>query len=152
MPKDPQGVAYTRQGSFKLDADRRLVTSSNDPVLTQDSSTISLPEGVSSVKIMPNGEVSTEAGPVGSLGVFTFSSTARFQSLGRGSFFVDEEPQTPEGRYRVMSGTLERSNVSALCEWTHMINVQRHYQQNDDMLKREDDRHRNAIEKILPVR
>ncbi len=134
----PDGtVAYTRDGTFKLDAEGRLVTS--DGLLLEPNVTI--PPGASKVTISANGIVSAvlpgESAPteLGRIELARFSNPAGLEAVGRNLFVhtpASGEPVTgqpgAEGMGTLAQGFLESSNVQVVEEMVRMIAAQRAYE------------------------
>jgi flagellar basal-body rod protein FlgG len=134
----PDGTtAYTRDGTMKLDAEGRIVTS--DGYLIEPNVTI--PPGATSVTISPNGVVSAilpgESSPteVGRITLVRFANAAGLVAVGRNLFTVSPasgEPVTgepgTEGIGTLAQGILEASNVQLVEEMVAMIAAQRAYE------------------------
>ena len=73
----PNGVRYTRDGSFSRDSAGRLVTQDGYPVLAQNGGVIRLNGG--KVNVATNGQVSVDGRNVGSLQVVQFANTRALQ-------------------------------------------------------------------------
>jgi len=148
----PSGdVAYTRAGSFKLDATGSLVTSEGDLISPQ----ITIPQGAESVSIGSDGTVTVTlpgqatATQVGQIQTVRFTNVAGLRALGRNLFAETEtsgaaQLGTPgeNGHGTLLQGFLEGSNVSVVEELVNMIVGQRAYEINsraigaaDDMLR-----------------
>ncbi len=76
----PQGIRYTRDGSFQRAADGTLQDQSNEPVLNALNKPISVPPG--EISIGSDGSVSVDGGISGQIGVFN----------------LEREQMAPEGR------------------------------------------------------
>jgi flagellar basal-body rod protein FlgG len=142
----PDGtLSYTRDGSFKLNANGQVVTADGFPVL---SGFQAIPAGTTGVTISSSGSVSL----TGAAGVTTFQLTlARFanpaglQSLG-GNLYAETpasgtastgQPAT-NGYGSIMQGYLEGSNVSMVEEMVNLIAAQRAYEINSKAVQASD--------------
>lgn len=116
----PAGVRYTRNGSFAIDADRKLATQEGFPVLDGGNREITLPAG--KIEIDVTGGVSVDGQNIGTIGVFDGRVTKHGDGLYEGSSMsaVDEP--------RLQSGVIEGSNVNAIEEMIAMIKLNRIYE------------------------
>lgn len=127
----PQGVRYTRGGSFTLDAQGRLVTQGGFPVLGTGGP-ITLPPG--SVSIDPDGKISVKGTEVGAqpievdtLPVIQFPDGVRLKKVGE-TLFETTGVGTPSVEGLLLQGSLEGSNVNPVEEMISMIQVSRLYE------------------------
>ena len=131
----PQGVRYTRDGSFSLNQDRELVTHQGYPVLDDSLRPITLPSG--KPLIQDDGTVQVDNQDSGKIGIFDGSFTKTgdnlYESLDAKAL---DEPQ-------LKAGHLEGSNVNAVESMVQMITLnrafelaQRSIQQQDDLTQR----------------
>jgi flagellar basal-body rod protein FlgG len=149
----PDGTtSYTRDGSFQVDSNGQLVTSSGFAV----QPAITLPPDTQSLTIAMDGTVSvTQAGSatpvtVGTLQLATFINPAGLQSLGQNLYAETGASGTPgtnapgsNGAGSLNQGYIETSNVNVVEELVNMIQTQRAYEINskaistsDEMLQR----------------
>lgn len=145
----PDGsTAYTRDGSFSLNSQGQLVTSSGyelDPSITIPSETVS-------VTIGEDGTVSTLAAgssaptQVGSLQLADFINERGLQAIGQNMFketVSSGSPQTStpglNGLGTMIQGALETSNVNVVEELVSMIETQRTYEMNSKAIQTVDE-------------
>jgi flagellar basal-body rod protein FlgG len=137
----PDGtIGYTRDGSFKLDSQRRMVTTDGYPLA--DDITIDQNAPSDSIVIAGDGQVScTPAGGtqqnVGQITLARFVNPAGLTAIGKNLFVVSEASgeaieSNPgeEGAGTLTQGTLEMSNVQIVEEMVNMIISQRAYESN----------------------
>lgn len=144
----PDGrTAYTRDGSFQLDNQGRLVTA--DGYLVQP--TITVPQNASSYTVNQQGEVSvvpagsTTPTVVGTIELALFVNKTGLQSIGD-NFYLETpasgSPQvgTPnsEGMGNLLQGHIEQSNVNAVTEISDLIAAQRAYEMNAKVISAAD--------------
>jgi flagellar basal-body rod protein FlgG len=136
----PDGAtAYSRDGSFELDAQGRLVTAQG--YLVQPS--ITIPQNASSVSINGQGQVSvtlpgsTTPSTVGQLQLSIFVNKAGLQGIGDNLYLETPASGTPQdgtpatdGFGNLLQGSLEQSNVEAVSEISDLIAAQRAYEMN----------------------
>ena len=145
----PDGTTgYTRDGSFKLDSQRRLVTS--DGYLLADGITFNENSPVDSIVIAGDGQVSeTPAGGtqqnVGRIMLARFVNPAGLTAIGKNLFIVSEASGQPiegnpgeDGAGTLTQGTLEMSNVQIVEEMVNMIVSQRAYESNSKAIPTSD--------------
>ena len=144
----PDGTyAYTRDGSFQMDALGRIVTAEGNLV----QPTITIPAGSSGLTINQQGQVSvTPAGSTTSsiLGQFTlttFINDAGLQAQGDNLFTATPASGTPQdgtpgtnGGGTLLQGSLEQSNVEAVTEISNLIAAQRAYEMNSKVVSAAD--------------
>lgn len=141
--------AYTRDGSFKIDESRQLVTSNGLRVLPE----IIFPENFreDTINISPDGRVSVRVGEiddpieVGQIELYRFQNNAGLSAEGSNLF-----RQTPASGIAIPGrpgfngfGTtrhkfLEMSNVSTVSEMVNMIVAQRAYEFNSKAIQTSD--------------
>ncbi len=136
----PDGTpAYTRDGSFQINAQGELVTNSGYPVQPG----IQVPEGAQSMTIGNDGTISvTMAGEaqaleIGSLTLTDFVNPSGLQAKGE-NLYVETTASGPaqngtpglNGLGSLVQGSLEGSNVNVVEELVSMIETQRAYEMN----------------------
>ncbi len=147
----PEGeLGYTRDGSFKLDNERRVVT--GDGYLLEPN--ITIPENVryEDISIAPDGTVQVlvagESTPtdLGQITVATFVNPAGLTATGSNLFKQspasgDPNVGTPgtEGRATLEQGSLEMSNVAVIDEMVDLITAQRAYDVNSKSIQTSDE-------------
>src|SRR5436305_5227502 len=99
----PDGTyAYTRDGSFQMDAQGRVVTAQGNPV----QPTITIPQSASGLTINAQGQVtvtlpgSTTPTTVGQIGLTRFINKARLQPIGDNLFTDTPASGTPQDGVR----------------------------------------------------
>nr|WP_296750580.1 flagellar basal-body rod protein FlgG [Thioalkalivibrio sp.] len=144
----PDGsLGYTRDGSFQLNSEGQMVTSSGYEVQPG----IVIPEGTLSITVAEDGTVSAQVagnvGPVevGALQLADFINPAGLQPVGQNLFTetaASGAPQTGtpglDGRGSLIQGFLEGSNVNTVEELVNMIETQRAYEMNSKAISTAD--------------
>ncbi|MEB3298623.1 MAG: flagellar hook-basal body protein [Candidatus Sericytochromatia bacterium] len=112
---------FTRNGQFRVDDQRRLVTSSGDLVLGNDLSPLYLPEDLAGLQVAPDGTIRRQDTLVGTLGLFT-PTPAQLQRfpLALGGL-------VPAQGALVRQGYLESSNVNIVTEMMGLMEANRHF-------------------------
>lgn len=140
-------IAYTRAGSFHLNAQGQVVTATGEPL----EPAITIPTDATSISIGTDGTVSvtspgqTNAQNVGQIQLATFPNPAGLDSMGRNLFketSASGQPTvgTPDtnGLGRINQGYIEGSNVNVVEELVGMITAQRAYETNAKVISTAD--------------
>ncbi len=123
----PEGERYTRNGSFTLDAQRKLVNLSGFPVVGS-SGEFEVPEG-EVVAISQDGTVSAGEVQLGKLKVVKFDDPGALRRYGHGLWIPQgTDAATPQETFTVQPGWIEQSNVNMIHEMTELIKVTRFYE------------------------
>ncbi len=133
------GIAYSRDGGFKVDAQGALVTSSGHPL----QPAIQTPPNALSVTVGDDGVVtatvpgSVGAVQLGNIQLADFVNPSGLQPVGQNLFkqTVASGPPLPgvpsaDGLGNLLQGSLESSNVNVAAELVDMIETQRAYEMN----------------------
>ncbi len=142
--------AYTRDGSFKRDANGQLVTS--DGFIVQPA--ITIPNDATEVSIAKNGTISVrQAGSsdlnvVGQLTMAKFANPAGLLSVGHNMYQQTPATGDPvegvagQGDFAsiiLSQGFLESSNVQIVEELINLITAQRAFEANSNVIKASDE-------------
>ncbi len=144
----PDGTfAYTRDGSFEMDAQGRMVTA--EGFVVQPG--ITIPPNASSVTINPQGQVSvtlpnaTTPTVLGQITLTRFVNKAGLQAVGDNLFVETPASGVPtdgvpslDGMGDLQQGNLEAANVEAVTEITDLITAQRAYEMNSKVISAAD--------------
>jgi flagellar basal-body rod protein FlgG len=146
--KLPDGrAAYTRDGSFDLDAQGQLVTRDGYQV----EPGITVPQNATSVSINAQGMVSamvpgqTAPQSLGQIGLTRFINKVGLESIGD-NLFIETAGSGPaidgaaggEGFGSIQQGSIEESNVNAVTELSSLIAAQRAYEMNSRVISAAD--------------
>ncbi len=145
MPDGTTG--YTRDGSFQVDAQGRLVTASGLPV----ANGITVPPNATNISISSSGAVSasvagsTAPQQIGTLALANFVNPAGLEPRGENLYAETAASGQPQGGTAgsnglgsVMQGFLETSNVNVVQELVSMIQTQRAYEMNSKAIQTSD--------------
>lgn len=144
----PDGTqAYTRDGSFRIDAEGQLVTPNGYPLAPP----VALPAATQSITIGLDGiisaQVSGQATPVqiGQIQLATFVNPAGLDPRGQNLFTETAASGTPivgqpgiNGAGELSQGYVETSNVNVVEELVAMIQTQRAYEINSKAIQTSD--------------
>jgi flagellar basal-body rod protein FlgG len=137
--KKPDGTyAYTRDGSFKVDSEGKIVTSSGyylDPSVTVDENTLSVTIGKDGSVLAT--KVGGSSSVIGNIELARFVNPGGLTSVGDNLYVQTEASGTPiigtpnSNAYGSLNqGYLEASNVDIVEEMISMIAAQRAYEIN----------------------
>ena len=145
--KPDNEIGYTRDGTFQINAQGEIVTSSGYVVQPG----ITIPDGAQSVTIGTDGVVSVKlAGQptptqIGSLEIADFINPVGLQAVGENLYIEtaasgSAQPGTPglNGLGSINQGALEGSNVNVVSELVNMIETQRAYEMNSKAISTND--------------
>jgi len=139
---------YTRDGSFKLDAEGNLVTSDGYRVAGVEA----LPEGAYNIAIAPDGTVTyrlpgeEEPAEAGRIEIARFPNPAGLERIGHNLYrrspasgeAIDWDPEA-DSTVRLEQGYLEAANVQVVEEMINMIMAQRAYEINSKVIQTSDE-------------
>lgn len=127
--------AYTRNGEFRLRADRTLTTASGDEVLSAAGSPITLVPGGGPLVVNPDGTLFQSETSIGKISVQKFANNALLVP-GEGGYFTAGgglQPQPVESP-ELLQGYIEGSNVTPLREMVDLVVISRAYEANQKMI------------------
>jgi flagellar basal-body rod protein FlgG len=144
----PDGTfSYTRDGSFQMDAQGRIVTAQGNVVQPG----ITIPTNSTSLTINPQGQVSvivagaTTPTILGQLTLTRFINKAGLLPIGDNLFNETPASGTPQdglpntdGMGDLQQGNLEQANVEAVTEISDLIAAQRAYEMNSKVISATD--------------
>lgn len=142
-----EGISYTRNGAFRLDASGQLVTSSGATVMNDGNDPIVIAPGETKINITRDGTISTENGAIGRFRLVEFTDEQSMTQLGNSLFDSEQEPLEAADS-SVVQGMLEGSNVISVAEITRMIELLRSYQAANQLITSENEREQQAIETL----
>ena len=143
----PDGtIGFSRDGSFKLNAQGQVVTVDGLPVIGGFQP---IPPGAASISIAEDGQVTVQ-GAAGtqsfSLTLARFANPAGLRSLGGNLYEETSASGTPEtgkpgeqGFGRTIQGYVEASNVNIVEEMVNLIVAQRAYEINSKSIQTSDE-------------
>ncbi|MGH6788262.1 MAG: flagellar basal-body rod protein FlgG [Pseudolabrys sp.] len=140
----PDGTySYTRDGSFMMDAQGRIVTAQGNVV----QPAITVPQNSTGLTINPQGQVSvipqgqTQPTVLGQITLTRFINQAGLLSIGDNMYTETPASGTPQdglpsvdGAGDLQQGNLEQSNVDSVTEITNLIAAQRAYEMNSKVI------------------
>lgn len=138
------GIEYTRDGRFQLDAQRRLVTAEGYPVLGEQGPLV-LPPG--DVWVEPDGTVLVGNQVIGRLLLVEFPEDTTFTPVAGNRYRTDAQG-VPSQTAGVSQGFIEASNVDLTQTLTDMLAATRSYQLAARTLQLADETLRLAVNSV----
>lgn len=149
----PNGVRYTRRGTFTLDGQGVLKTNDGYPVLSR----LEIPEAQPGVEAAPlpkpqdrliniglsgklivnqQGEIFKDGQKISELSIREFKDIQALKKEGN-SFFINEDNKNilAETNSLVLQGHVEQSNVNAVEEMANLIKANRHFESIQKAIK-----------------
>lgn len=127
------GPAYTRQGSFRLDALGRLVTDAGLPVMGVSGE---LMLTTSQPRIDANGKIFEGDKQVGQIRLVKFDEPRNLEHVGGGLYLVGPASTVKTDSYdRLRQGYTEASNVNSMSEMVKMIETMRHFESSQRLIQ-----------------
>jgi flagellar basal-body rod protein FlgG len=152
----PDGTyQYTRDGTFQMDNQGRVVTALGNPV----QPTITVPNNASGLTVNQQGQVSvtlpgstTTSTIIGQISLTRFINKAGLLPVGN-NLFQDTPSSGPpqdglanaEGYGSITQGSLEQANVDVVSEMSDLIAAQRAYEMNGKVISAADEMMQSAI-------
>lgn len=145
----PDGTnAYTRSGSFQLNADSQIVTADGYTLLPG----LTIPEGTTTITVDSTGQVQAsvdgeaEEQVVGQIELAQFPNAGGLEAVSDNLFLETAASGGPitgtpdsEGLGSIEQGALENSNVDVVSEVTNLISAQRAYEMNSRVISTSDE-------------
>jgi len=140
---------YTRSGEFRMTADRTLVTSAGDEVLSTGGAPITfLPNG-GQIVINQNGTVFQGETQLGKISVQKFPDNSQLVPISGGAFTApDGVTPEPADNPELLQGYLEGSNVTPLREMVDLVLISRAYEANQKMISTLDEQAGKALDAL----
>ena len=144
----PDGTfQYTRDGTFQMDNQGRIVTAQGNPV----QPTITIPNNASGLTVNAQGQVSvtlpgsTASSIIGQIGLTRFINKGGLNPVGSNQYTDTPSSGPPqdgtanaEGYGSITQGSLEQSNVDVVSEMSNLITAQRAYEMNSKVISAAD--------------
>jgi flagellar basal-body rod protein FlgF len=131
-----EGIRYTRDGRFTIDAQGQLVTAQDGlAVLSGQGAAIQVGADAKDARLSVDGHLMVNGQPQAQLQVVDFDDAA-LRKVGRNLVSSDATPQPVAAQLRV--NAIEKSNVDPMKEMVSMIEASRAYQLNAQMVSLQD--------------
>jgi len=147
----PNGPLYTRNGSFRLAADGKLVTAEGFPVLGARGASLQL-QSTRPIDILDDGTVQQDGNVVGQLAVADFASVSALSKQGSNYFrATDPSLQPVTSKASVQQGKLEASNSGSADAAVRLVSVMRQFEMLQKAVSLGAEMNRHAIEEVAKV-
>jgi len=143
-----QGLRFTRNGAFTLDADGFLLTDAGHRVMGTEGY-LQIPAG--ELTVDDGGRLFVDGAPVGQLRLAGFAEQELLRKQGESLFAADGQVALPVDA-QVKQGFLESANVQIIQEMVRMIATQRAYETNQRALQAQDELLGRAVNEIGSLR
>lgn len=133
----PEGVRYTRDGSFSRDANGLLTTASGAAVLGENGP-LQIPDGPVTVGV--DGTLTVSGTVVGRVQLVEFGPDAQLDKVGNNELAPrDGATGQPAAASTVLQGSIESSNVDLTASLTTALELQRAYEASQRMIQSQDE-------------
>ncbi len=162
----PNGIRYSRKGSFSISNDGKLVTDQGYHVLSKDAPPIAGTDGVMTLATTPEsrvinvgnskfsisleGEVFSGDNKVANLALTEFNDIHALKKEGNSLFINQDQTNVKIGDLKtsVHQGFIEQSNVNAVAEMSNLINANRNFETIQRAIKTYDNISSKAVNEI----
>jgi len=162
----PNGIRYSRKGSFSISNDGKLVTDQGYHVLSKDAPPTAGADGVMTLATSPEsriinvgnskfsisleGEVFSGDNKVANLALAEFNDIHALKKEGNSLFINPDQTNVKVGDLKtsVHQGFIEQSNVNAVSEMTNLINANRNFETIQRAIKTYDNISGKAVNEI----
>jgi flagellar basal body rod protein FlgG len=129
---------YTRDGHLTLDKDGLLITADDGyPVLNGDGQPIQV-DPSQDIVIKADGQICQNGTPVAQLKVVQFDHLQALKKVGDNLYVNEAKAASHAAPANLIVGALERSSVDPVTELVAMIETQRAYEANAQMIRLQD--------------
>ncbi len=145
----PEGIRYTRDGSFLTDSKGQLVTAEGYQVLGKNGPIILNPD----FNINTKGEISVGNEYVDQINVVNVLNVNGLRKQGQNLYKIEENmnPQEEAFAGEILQGFVENSNVNTVNEMVDMINILREYESSQKVIRSYDEMLGKAVNEIGKV-
>ncbi len=151
----PDGIKYTRNGNFTLDATGLLVDQNGNPVMGQGGAiAIDVGDAEAEMGINRAGEISIAGEVIDTLDIVTFEDLGKLKRDGRNllSFEGESTQEIAADQVIVEHKALEKSNVGVVDEMVRMIDYHRMFETYTKSMMTFDELDNKAINDVGKLR
>ncbi|WP_066637216.1 flagellar basal-body rod protein FlgF [Desulfolucanica intricata] len=149
----PEGIYYTRDGSFALDNYGYLVSSQGYTLLGQ-AGPVEIGQG-NSFTVDKDGVIYVNGEEKDRLLITDFINSQQLEKVGDNYYRADRETELQSfdaENYQIRQGFLERSNTDLVKELTNMLTVARAYETNQKLIQVQDELLGKAVNNVGVVK
>lgn len=140
----PDGLRYTRDGSFTLTPEGRLVTMDGYPVMGLNGYI----DTNGSLTVDDKGNIVVDGSDKETFRIVDFDDKTKLTKVGSSLFDAGEEKGQVEDNPKLLQCYLESSNVNPVQEMVDLITVVRAYEMSQKMIQAQDDTLSKAVNQI----
>lgn len=162
----PNGIRYSRKGSFSISNDGKLVTDQGYHVLSKDAPPVAGADGKMTLATSPesriinvgnskfsislDGEVYSGDNKIANLALTEFNDIHALKKEGNSLFINSDQTNLKIGDLKtsVHQGFIEQSNVNAVSEMSNLINANRNFETIQRAIKTYDNISSKAVNEI----
>jgi flagellar basal-body rod protein FlgG len=162
----PNGVRYSRKGSFSINNEGKLVTDQGFLVLSKDAPPVATTDGKLNLATSPesrainvgkskfsislDGEVFSDANKVADIAVTEFNDIHALKKEGNALYINPDQQNIKVGETKtsVLQGFVEQSNVNAVTEMSNLINANRTFESIQRVIKTYDAMSAKSVNEI----
>jgi flagellar basal-body rod protein FlgG len=145
----PNGVRYTRNGSFSRNARGEIVTLDGNRVLGTNGP-ITLPDA-KKVSVSPDGRVFADGVEAGRLRLASFNDERQLIKEGSSLYAAGAGAQEQRTNAEIREGSLEMSNANVVGEMVNLISGYRAYEVNAKTVQSQDELLDKAVNEVGKV-
>ncbi|MGB0066297.1 MAG: flagellar hook basal-body protein [Terracidiphilus sp.] len=119
----PNGLRYTRDGSFHRAPNGQLVDEAGEPVLSVTGQTIQIPPG--EISVGSDGAISVTGGVVAQVGVFDFTAGTELMPEGANRYVAPKGAKPVAATGSIHQGALEGANQDVVQGTLDLVMMQR---------------------------
>ncbi|MFC0407520.1 flagellar hook-basal body complex protein [Roseomonas elaeocarpi] len=144
----PKGERYTRAGRFTLGQDGTVMDADGNALMGTTGAPLQVGVGDTRLTISGEGVLSSENGEIGRIRVVRFADGQKPRAEGD-RLLSTEDPPEEMARPALVQGAVEGSNVKPILEMTRLTDTQREFEFAAQFVEREDQRIRDAVDRIM---
>lgn len=142
----PDGVRYSREGSFSTNSQGQLVTSQGHLVLGEGGPIVINGDDIS---VSQDGTFHVDNQMVGKLAITSFADGDSLEKEGTNLFRLTDTGEEGEAtNFQIQQGTLEGSNVNTVTEMAHMLKLHRAYETQQKVIRTFDEMDSKAVNSV----
>jgi flagellar basal body rod protein FlgG len=146
----PDGThAYTRDGEFSVRADRTIVNTAGDELMSDSGQPIVLSPNGGKVTVNADGSISQNGATIGRVGVQNFTNMQGLVPVAGGMFLDNgSAAPAPVDHPNLLQGYVEASNVTPMREMVDMVVISRSYEANQKIIKTADEQMQKVLDAL----
>jgi flagellar basal-body rod protein FlgF len=145
----PNGVRYTRNGSFRISIAGVLAAADGNPVQAKGGGQIAL-QSADPIEVLPDGTVKQGDVSLGKLDLASFDQSI-FEKAGSNYFSAIGTATPKAAKGAVLQGKLEQSNVGAAESAVRLVSIMRQFEMLQKAMNIGNELNRHAIEEVARV-